>query len=328
MVRRRTKFAMAKPVYALVGADAFLQTQKLREIMSLLPKDAQRIDVDGERAELADVLDELRSFAMFGGSKAVVVSSGDNFITRFREQLEDYCQHPVDSATLVLRVDSLPKNQRIYKIIAKNGEIMECAPPVERGVVPWIISRAKSEHKLSVTPQAAEMLKDLIGNDLGRIDNELSKLALQSTTGKIDIPDIAGSVAFQRDQEMWHMTDEVAAGHTTQAMKRWRQLIQMDSSAEFRAVTWLGIWIEKAIKALAMKKRGANPGQIASELKIWPPDKGAALVQTAQRLGEGGLFQALNLLVKIDHQSKSGVGDAAENVERFLLAVGNSLSSN
>src|SRR3954465_14483625 len=109
---------MAKPVYALVGPDPFLQLQKLAGILRQLPPDAQRIDVDGERAELAEVLDELRSFAMFGGSKAVVVTNGDDFITKFREQLERYCENPSDSATLVLRVDSLPKNQRIYKIIA------------------------------------------------------------------------------------------------------------------------------------------------------------------------------------------------------------------
>src|SRR3954454_8188242 len=119
---------MVKPVYALVGADAFLQTQRLKEILAQLPKDAQRIDVDGERAELADVLDELRSFAMFGGAKVVVVGNGDEFITRFREQLENYCQQPADSATLVLRVNSLPKTQRIAKAIAKTGQIIECAP--------------------------------------------------------------------------------------------------------------------------------------------------------------------------------------------------------
>src|SRR3954468_21005333 len=138
---------MVKPVYALVGSDAFLQTQKLREILQILPKDAARIDVDGERAELADVLDELRSFAMFGGGKVVVVSNGDEFITRFREQLETYCDHPADSAVLVLRVNSLPKNQRIYKSIAKAGQVLECAPPSDREIVSWIIGRAKSEHK-------------------------------------------------------------------------------------------------------------------------------------------------------------------------------------
>jgi DNA polymerase III delta subunit len=318
---------MVKPIYALVGADAFLQTQKLREILAQLPKDAQRIDVDGERAELADVLDELRSFAMFGGAKVVVVGNGDEFITRFREQLEHYCERPADSATLVLRVNSLPSNQRIYKIIAKSGEITKCAPPADREIVPWVINRAKSEHKLAVTPQAAEMLKDLIGDDLGRMDNELAKLSLQCEKGRVDVADVQQSVAFQREQEMWNMTDEIAAGHTTAALRRWRQLVQMDSSAEFRAVTWLGMWLEKAIKALAMKKRGSNAFTIAKELKIWPAEKGTAFVQTAQQLGEEGLYRALNLLVEVDHQSKSGVGDAAENVERFLLVVGQTLSA-
>jgi DNA polymerase-3 subunit delta len=291
----------------------------------MLPKDAARMDVDGERAELADVLDELRSFAMFGGGKVVVVENGDEFISRFREQLEAYCEHPADSATLVLRVNSLPKNQRIAKVIAKNGAIEECAPPSDREIVPWIVNRAKSVHKLTVAPAAAEMLKDLIGDDLGRIDNELAKLALQVEGGKVDVGDVQGSVAFQREQEMWHMTDEIAAGHTTAALRRWRQLVQMDSSAEFRAVTWLGMWLEKAIKALAMKQRGANPFQIAKDLKIWPAEKGTAFVQTAGRLGEVGLRRALDLLVEVDHQSKSGVGDAAENVERFLLTVGNEM---
>jgi len=317
---------MTKPIYALVGSDQFLQTQRLREILAQLPKDAQRIDLDGERVELAEVLDELRSFAMFGGGKVVVVTNGDEFITRFREQLEDYCESPADSATLVLRLNSLPKNQRIYKIIAKNGAIAECEPPKDRDIVPWIINRARSEHKLSVTVQAAEMLKDLIGDDLGRMDNELAKLALQTDSGKIDVPDVRKSVAFGREQEMWDMTDEIAAGRTTAALRRWRQLVQMDSSAEFRAVTWLAIWLEKAIKALAMKKRGANAFVIAKELRIWPPEKGDAFVRTAERLGSEGLYRALNLLVEVDHQSKSGVGDAVENVERFLLTVGNSLA--
>ena len=44
------------------------------------------------------------------------------------------------------------------------------------------------------------------------MDNELAKLALQSDDGKITAEQIATSVAFQREQEMWHMTNELAAG--------------------------------------------------------------------------------------------------------------------
>src|SRR5918993_5560500 len=111
--------AAAKPVYALVGSDAFLQLQKLSDILRQMPPDVQRVDAEGERSELAEVLDELRSFAMFGGAKLVVGRDADAFITRFREQLEDYVANPSSSGTLLLRLNSLPANQRIYKAIAK-----------------------------------------------------------------------------------------------------------------------------------------------------------------------------------------------------------------
>src|SRR5688500_4913226 len=119
------------PVYALVGEDAFLQLQRLAAILKQLPPDAQRVDVDGERAELADVLDELRSFAMFGGAKLVVVRDADAFLTRFREQLEDYVAKPSDSGTLVLRLNALDKRQRIHKAISQTGKIEDCCPPAD-----------------------------------------------------------------------------------------------------------------------------------------------------------------------------------------------------
>src|SRR6476659_4266850 len=108
------KTAPVSPVYALVGSDSFRQLQALHDILAAMPADVQRVDVDGERAELADVLDELRSFAMFGGAKLVVVREADAFSSRFREQLEDYVASPSDSGSLVLRLNSLPSNQRIY----------------------------------------------------------------------------------------------------------------------------------------------------------------------------------------------------------------------
>src|ERR1700733_634335 len=236
---------MPKPVYALIGDDSFLQLQKLAELRAQLPKAVEQIDADGERAELADVLDELRSFAMFGSGKLVVLRSADDFVSRFREQLEDYLANPSDSGTLVLRLHSLPANQRIYKLIAKVGQIEKCEAPQGRTLVQWIIDRAKAQHKLSVDPQAATLLADLIGSDLGRLDNELAKLSLQIDGGRVSTDAILRSVSFQREQEMWDMTNELAMGRPEKALERWRHLVQLDSSAEFRAVTWLTMWLEE-----------------------------------------------------------------------------------
>ncbi|MBC7783150.1 MAG: DNA polymerase III subunit delta [Burkholderiales bacterium] len=307
-------------VHAMVGEDTFLQLEAIRRIAAALGKDAQRIDFDGETAQLADVMDELRSFSMFAGTKLVVLRTAEEFISRYRSNMEEYVAAPVETATLVLRCKSLPGNQKISKLIAKHGKVEMCEPPKGRDLTPWIVSRAKTPHGLTIAPGAAQLMAELVGNDLGRLDNELAKLALM-VDGKVTEADVGRSVVFQRDQEMWHMTDELTAGRVDKALQRWRQLVQSDSSTEFRAVTWLAIWLEKALKAMKLKQKNMNPFAIAKELRIWPANNVDSLLRTAERMGSAGLARALDLLAEVDHRSKSGLGDASDNVERFILSL-------
>jgi len=310
---------MIKPVYALVGPDALLQQEAIAEILSKLTADVQRVDVDGETAQLADVLDELRSFALFGGSKLVIVRDAEEFISRFRPQMEDYVADPSASATLVLRLSALPSNQRIYKAISKTGQIIPCQPP--KDMAGWTIQRAQRLHGLTVSTNAARLLVDRIGDDLGHIDGELAKLALSSPTGKIGPDEVAGSVAFQREREMWDLTNALAAGNAAEALTRWRQLTGSDSSAEFRAVTWLCIWLENVRKAIAMLRAGQNTFAIGQTLRIWPRENQQKFIDTVKTLGDRGLRSAVDLLAQIDYQTKTGVGNASQNVERFILSL-------
>jgi DNA polymerase-3 subunit delta len=307
-------------VHALVGDDAFLQLEAIRRIARELGKDVQRVDFDGESAQLADVMDEVRSFSMFAGSKLVVIRAAEEFISRYRENMEEYVQAPSDSATMVLRCKSLPGNQKISKLIAKHGKVEPCEPPKDRELPAWISARARSVHKIAIDGGAAQLMADLVGADLGRLDNELAKLALM-VDGKVTEADVGKSVVFQREQEMWHMTDELTAGRIDKALERWRHLVQSDPSSEFRAVTWLAIWLEKATKALRLKEKKMNPFAIAKELRIWPANNVDALLRTADRMGAAGLSRALDLLADLDLRSKSGLGDASDNVERFILSL-------
>lgn len=301
---------MAKPVHALVGSDLFFQLEKLREILASLPPDVQRLDVEGETAQLADVLDELRSFSMFSSSKIVIVRQADEFISRYRESLEQYVAKPAPDSVLVLRVASLPGNQRIHKLIAAHGQVHDCNPP--KDVAGWIAQRAKTAHKLTMKPDAARFLADLVGNDLGRLDNELAKLALQNE-GAVDATAIQTSVSFQREQEMWDLTNAIGMGNVAEALRRWRHLIQMDSSAEFRAITWLTMWLEDVRTYLTQPKAFKNAWKYKERLPKFQ--------ETANRIGVKGVGRLIDLLTDIDRRSKSGLGEMSENVERFLLAV-------
>ncbi|MEM6560948.1 MAG: DNA polymerase III subunit delta [Planctomycetota bacterium] len=310
------------PIYALVGEVPFLQQQHLASIVATLGDDPQRVDVDGERDGLAEVLDELRSFAMFGGDKLVVVRDADDFISKHRGQLEDYAAAPADSGTLVLRCKSLPGNQRIAKQIAKVGQVLKCEPPKERELPAWIEQRARDTHGLRMEPAAAELLADLIGGELGRIDNELAKLAL-GVEGDITADTIrGGGVAFQREQQMWSMTDALSQGDKAEAVRRWRQLQQTDSSAAFRAVTWLAIWLEKTTSARRMKQRSnASDFAIGKELRIWPASNVAPILKQAEAMGDAGLRRALDRLALLDRRIKTGLADVGPAVERFLVTL-------
>lgn len=310
-----------KPVFALVGSDPFLQLQALSQIAALLPPDAQRMDFDGETAQLANVLDEARSFSMFGGeTKLVVVRDADDFISRYREALENYVAEPSSSATLVLRVGSLPGNQRIHKLIAKMGEVIDCTPPALAALPAWAQQRAKSVHGVQLQPDAARLLVDLIGADMGRLDNELAKLALQVNGGIVSPDTVSANVAFQREQEMYELTNALAGGDSTMALRKWRQLLETDPSSEFRAVTWLVMWLEDVRYVIQCSRDGQRP----EFRKLWryKGEQFDRFMNNCRDLGERGYQRAVDLLADVDRNSKSGVGDASTNIEGFILALG------
>jgi DNA polymerase III delta subunit len=306
--------SMSPAIYAIVGADNFQQLEALAEITAAAGPSTQRIDFDGETDELVDILDEVRSYAMFTPSKLVVVRNADDLISRFREPLESALETLVPTGTLVLRLKSLNKTWRVSKQLAKVGKIITTEPPPN--LPAWCVARAKSHHKLTLPLDAARELADRIGDDMGKLDQELAKLSLL-TPGTATAAAIAGSVTYQRDQEMYALTNALARGDTRQAVIRFRQLLATDPATEFKATTWLGLWLADVDFALRQPS--------AARAKLSWKFKGPALDEffaTAKALGHSGVRAALTALADADRRGKSGLGDLDALIERFIITVG------
>ena len=167
---------------------------------------------------------------------------------------------------------------------------------------------------MNLAPDAARVLVDLIGEDLGRMDNEMAKLAIEADGAKqpVTAERVASSVAFQREQEMWDLSNALASGDAAEALRRWRHFVQLDplpSSARSRG--WACGW-----------RTSAAPSAATHGRSVWKyKDRLPQMMRTSRQLGPVGPRPALDLLAEIDHQSKTGVGDAAANVERFILQI-------
>ena len=98
----------AGPLYVLYGDEAFLKRQALLSLRArALGPDADEQAVathDGETAAFAAVYDELHTAPFFAPRRLVVVADADDFVSKYRGQLEKIVDKLPATGVLVLDV--------------------------------------------------------------------------------------------------------------------------------------------------------------------------------------------------------------------------------
>ena len=134
---------------------------------------------------------------------------------------------PVDSAALrAARHVAARRTQRIYKLIAKVGEVVECdaAKRNDNCRVDHDAGeeRSRDHHRARRGDAARGAHRRRPRPARQRAGEARADVRRQQVTNWPN--QIAGCVAFQREQEMWDMTNELAMGRPGEAVRRWRQL--------------------------------------------------------------------------------------------------------
>ncbi len=219
-----------REVCIVFGDESFLRRQvllRLREaVLGGDEGDFSLSQFDGNRTELRDVRDELSTVAMFGGDRRmVVVDEADPFITRYRAELEDYVAEPSPNGVLVLEAKSLPANTRLYKAVAASGLLVDCNAPPTAKLARWLVDWAEQTHRVQLGQPAAEMMLELVGPELGLLDQELAKLALIAEGRKITPEMVGQSVGGWRAKTAWVMLDAALQGNAREAIMQLDRLL-------------------------------------------------------------------------------------------------------
>ena len=218
-----------RPVCVVFGDEAFLRRQSLRKLREAVlggdEADFSLTAFEGRTAELRDVLEELATVAMFGGRRLVVVEEADEFISRYRAELEDYVARPSPTGVLVLEATSWPSNTRLYKAVAAEGLAIDCTVPAAAQLARWLGGWAKQTHAVELPLPAAEMMVETIGAELGLIDQELAKMAPMAEKGKISEELVGRMVGGWRTRTAWEMLDAALDGKVAEAMQQLDRLL-------------------------------------------------------------------------------------------------------
>jgi DNA polymerase-3 subunit delta len=229
-----TAAAAKKPVpdvVAVYGDEPFLVRLVLAalkdRVLGTADADFSLSTFDCDGADWRTIADELSTVAMFGGGRRlIIVEDADEFVSRHRAQLEDYVAAPRATGVLTLVVKTWNSATRLAKAVAERGLPIECKAPTEARLVKWLISRAKEPHQAKLEPAAAESLVELVGPQLGLLDQQLARLAVsvppdQPITAEL----VQQTVGGWRTKTAWEMLDAAAGGDARTALDQLDRLI-------------------------------------------------------------------------------------------------------
>ncbi len=209
-----------QPVYVLYGDEPFLKRHVQAALRTLVLGDEGDLGLSshsGDRANFSLVLNDLTTLPFVGSRRLVVVEVADPFVSAERLKLEKYVQQPSAVGVLVLEVTSWPATTKLAKLVPESATIV-CKAPVTKRLPDWCV-RWSEKHGKQLAVPAARLLVDLVGADMGLLDQELAKLAAAvGDAPRIEARDVDSLVNNSRDANTWAVFDLIGAGETAQAL--------------------------------------------------------------------------------------------------------------
>jgi DNA polymerase-3 subunit delta len=154
-----------------------------------------------------------------------LVEEADDFVSRYRGELEDYVAKPSRTGVLALDLTTFPSNTRLYKSVAAEGLAIDCSTPTTARLSKWLVDWAKKFHETTLTAASADSLVEIIGPELGLLDQEIAKLAQAAGGEKITPEMVTKYVGGWRAKTTWEMLDAAMDGKIREAMQQLDRLL-------------------------------------------------------------------------------------------------------
>lgn len=294
--------AKPRPIYVLHGDEHFLKRCVLSALKTLvLGADDGGFGLsthDGDKAIWADIRAELETLPFLSPRRLVVVDRAEPFVTRERGRLEKYFAEPAKTGVLVLDVQSWPANTRLAKLLPDAAAIV-CKAPASQKLPPWCAEWCAAQHGKPMSAAAARLLVDLIGADMGRLDQEMAKLAIfVGGNVRIDTADVDQLVGQGRAENTWKIFDCIGAGQASEALTLLDRLLDQGEEP-LRLLGAFSMQLRRLAQVARLHARGEALPEALERAGV-PPFGRRGAEQQLRHLGRRRLDRLYDWLLETD----------------------------
>lgn len=204
------------PLYLVVGAEAYLRRTALQRITETVAQVAG-CPVAPQRFEAAtcsgaELVARAQSEDLFAARQCLVVQGAEVWKAEAWAALLAWIPHSSPTATVVVVAEKLDQRTGGVKSVLAQVCAIECKPLYPNKVPEWIRIECQRRGK-PISREAAQLLADVVGVELGQLDQAIEKLFLYGgTTPLIDVATVEAVILETSQHTVFEFTAAVGAG--------------------------------------------------------------------------------------------------------------------
>jgi DNA polymerase III subunit delta len=220
---QQIKSKVIHPVYLLFGEEPYYidMIAKAVEDHVLDPseKEFNQQIFYGYDSDVPKILEAARRYPMVANQQVVIVREAQ--MLKNIEAFQSFAENPVKSTVLVLcyKYKKIDKRKGLYKACAKNGVAFESVKLRDFQLSGWIANIVK-ERGYRIAERESVMIAENLGNDLGKIGNELEKVFISLPSGSLITADIIErNIGISKDFNMFELQSAIARNDIAKATR-------------------------------------------------------------------------------------------------------------
>ncbi|HJX70857.1 MAG TPA: DNA polymerase III subunit delta [Bacteroidales bacterium] len=298
-------FLMGEEPYFIDKISDYIEQNALDEAQ----KSFNQIVIYGLDTDMDNIINTARRFPMMSEYQVVIIKEAQHINNI--DNLVYYVEAPLKSTILVIdyKYKKLDKRKKLYAAIAKNAIVFESDKLYDSQIPEWITGYLK-QSGMGIQPEAAVLLSEYLGNDLGKIVNELEKLKITIPANEkvINTLHIEKNIGISKDYNNFELQNALISKDVLKA-NRIINYFGKNPKNNPMVLTLASLYYFFSRVLIYHKLADKSRRSAAAALKISP-----YFVQDYQRAAEKYSFikikQIISLLREYDLKSK-GIGNVS-----------------
>lgn len=330
-LRAHIKSGSFLPVYLFCGNEAYLKKVHSDTLCEkAVGKDFFDFNFqsfDGKNLDLRDVFDAAVMLPLMSDRRCVLVRDAklEGMNEGELNLLKDYLEKPSESTVLIFLQTasdfSLSKAKKAADLIKKQGAVCVLNKRSGNELIKPLISSA-SKQGCVLSPEAANYLVSVVGDDFNVLINELSKVCHFASGGEITKQHIDEVAVKSDDAKIYDLTKFLLMKNFDKAYDVLSVLLRQKTEPEYILGTIVGTYVDmyRAKVSLACGKSAQELGEAYgyTSRNMFRLNNGA---RDASRLDLDTLRKCLDELSRADMKLKSGRDNPTVILEQLMVRL-------